>query len=263
MRVRLKLLSAWWGTIIVSCAISAAQTGSVSLVPVADAFVTSGGASGSLSNNNFGAAGSLAIAASGLPEGEFQSVLKFDLSGAVNSFNTQFGAGQWTVESVILDLTASPHNNQIFNAVAPGSFGISLMQNNSWTEGTGTGGLPGSSGVSFASLQGMFINNSVDQALGTFSFGGNTSGQNSYGLAMASGLTSDVMGGNAISLRLFAADSAISYLMTSRQGAAGSQPELVVDAVAVPEPGTLTLCVLALVLLATMQFFRYRKRRTR
>ncbi len=263
MRVRVKLLSACLGTIIVSSAMCAAQTGSISLVPIADAFVTTG-ANGSLSSSNFGAAGSLAIAASGLPEGEFQSVLKFDLSSAASSFNTQFGLGQWTIQSVTLDLTASPHNNQIFNAVAAGSFGVSLMASNSWTEGTGTGGVPSANGISFSSLQSMFINSSVDQALGTFSFGGNTSGQNSYGLTLSSGLTSDVMDGDIMSLRLFApSNSTISYLMTSRQGAVGFQPELMLDVVAVPEPGALTLCVLALVVLSIMQFFRYRKKRTR
>src|ERR1700722_15039144 len=40
---------------------------------IADAFVTTG-PDGSLSSSNFGAAGALAVSASGLPQGEFQSV---------------------------------------------------------------------------------------------------------------------------------------------------------------------------------------------
>ena len=39
----------------------------------------------------------LAVAASGLPNGEFQTVLKFDLSGARDAFNAQFGAGEWSI----------------------------------------------------------------------------------------------------------------------------------------------------------------------
>src|SRR6185312_17254592 len=87
-------------------AVCAAQPASFTVVPFADAFVTPG-ASGSLSSSNFGAAGSLAISAPGLPEGEFQSVLKFDLSAAQSSFNAQFGIGQWTIQSVTLQLTSS------------------------------------------------------------------------------------------------------------------------------------------------------------
>src|SRR6185312_2382557 len=118
-----------------STLLCAAQPASFSAQPIADAFVTPG-ADGTLSVSNFGAAGALALAAKGLPQGEFQSVLKFDLSGAANSFNAQFGAGNWTVQSVTLQLSASPHNNAIFNNVAAGQFNVSLMQDNSWAEGT-------------------------------------------------------------------------------------------------------------------------------
>lgn len=246
MRIRLKM------SILCACAVTAStvvcsgQTGSFTSQSIADAFVTTG-ANGSLSSSNFGAAGALAIAASGLPEGEFQSVLKFDLSGAFNSFNSQFGAGQWMVRSVTLDLTASSHGNSIFNPVAAGSFNVSLMQNNSWVEGTGTGGVPTSDGITFNSLEGVYINNTADQALGTFAFTGNTSGQNGYGLTLSSGLASDVTGGDVLSLRLFAADSQISYLMTSRNGGTlALEPALVVDVIAVPEPRVATMYIAAL-----------------
>src|SRR5215472_8866424 len=163
MRIRLKVLVLCACAVTASTVICSGQTDSFTSQAIADAFVTPG-ASGSLSSSNFGAAGALAIAASGLPEGEFQSVLKFDLSGAFNSFNSQFGAGQWMVQSVTLDLTASSHGNAIFNPVAAGSFNVSLMQNNSWVEGTGTGGIPTSDGISFNSLEGVYINSAVDQA---------------------------------------------------------------------------------------------------
>src|SRR6266850_2517656 len=63
-----------------------------SLNPSSDAFVTTG-ASASLSGNNYGGAGALSVAAANAPQGEFQSVLQFSLSGAKSSFDTQFGAG--------------------------------------------------------------------------------------------------------------------------------------------------------------------------
>lgn len=232
-----------------------AQPFSVSVQPIADAFVTSGG---SLSSSNFGGAGSLAIAAPGLPEGEFQSVLKFDLSSAQSAFNAQFGAGQWMIQSVTLQLTSSPHNNPIFNDIATGQFNVSLMQNNSWVEGTGTGGLPTSDGISFNSLMGTYVNNATDQALGTFTFPGGSSGENSYTLTLSSGLLNNVNSGSDLSLRLFAADSSVSYLFTSRSGSASARPDILVQAVAVPEPGTVALCGMALGLLCLVQTARQR-----
>ncbi|MDB6022390.1 MAG: hypothetical protein JWQ04_2247 [Pedosphaera sp.] len=212
--------------------------GTFTVSPIADAFVTPG-ASGSLSSSNFGNAGALAIAASGLPQGEFQSVIKFDLSSVRSSLDAQYGAGLWSVQSVTLQLTATPHNNAIFNNIAAGHFGISLMQNNSWVEGTGTGGVPSSDGISFTTLQGTYINNATDQALGTFSFAGGTSGANTYSLNLTSGIINDLVAGDDLSLRLSAADSQVSYLFGSRSGGAVTQPILTVTAV--PEPDSRSL----------------------
>src|SRR5262245_1138047 len=101
--------------------------------PTADALVTTG-PTGNLAGNNYGGGGAIALSAPGLPQGELQSVMLFGLSGAASSFNSTFGVGQWSVESISLQLTAAPANNAIFNASAAGMFGISWMQNDSWTE---------------------------------------------------------------------------------------------------------------------------------
>lgn len=216
-------------------------------VASADAFVATG-ATGNLSGNNFGAAGALAIAAGNLSLGEFQSVLRFDLSGARNAFDTQYGAGQWSLQGVTLRLSSSPHNNAIFNQIAAGQFGVSLMQNNSWVEGTGTGGIPTTDGVSINSLLTTYANSSVDQALGTFNFPGGSSGANDYALNLAAELGADVFAGGMLSLRLFAADNAVSYLFSSRaNGSVANRPTLVVTAV--PEPGRLVLWAVGLVAL--------------
>lgn len=245
------------GALTVSAAICSAQTGSFSSQPIADAFVTPG-ADGSLSSSNFGAAGALAIAAADLPEGEFQTVMKFDLSGELSSLNAQFGAGQWSVQSITLQLMAAPHSNPIFNNVAAGMFGVSLMENNSWVEGTGSGNAPTSDGITFSTLEGTYINNATDQALGTFSFSGNTSGLNSYSLNLSSGLVADVLGGDDVSLRLFAADNDVSYLFDSRTGGSGASfhPTLTVDVATIPEPGTVTLCAVAAIMLWLVQAAR-------
>ena len=119
--------------------------------PSADAFVASG-PSGNLSINNYGGAGAICVAAPGLAQGEFQSILRFDLSSAKASFDSQFGAGLWTIQSVTLQLTATAPNNAIFNSSAAGQFVLSWMQNDSWTEGAGTPSAPATTGVTFATL---------------------------------------------------------------------------------------------------------------
>src|SRR5258708_5422061 len=142
-----------------------ASASTFSLNPSADAFVTTG-PSGNLSINNYGGAGALTIAALNLSQGEFQSVLQFGLSGAKSAFDSQFGAGQWSIQSVTLQLTAAPPNNPIFNASAAGQFKISWMQNDGWTEGAGTPQTPSATGITFSTLS-NFVSG-ADENLGSF-----------------------------------------------------------------------------------------------
>lgn len=197
------------------------------------------GPTGNLEDNNYGGGGALVIAAPGLTNGEFQTVMRFNLSGALSAFNTQYGAGQWSVQSVSLELTSSAHGNAIYNAVNAGAFNISLMLNNSWTEGTGNASSPTMDGITYNTLLGTYVS-AGDENLGTDAFPGGTTGANTYALNLAPGLISDILSGGDLSLRLFAADTNVSYLLTSRAGSpASAQPQLIVNVV--PEPGSLTL----------------------
>jgi hypothetical protein len=217
----------------------AAHGATFAVNPTADAFVTTG-PSGNLSANNYGGAGSISVSAPGLPQGELQSVLRFDLFAAAASFDAAFGAGQWNVSSVTLQLTATSANNAIFNTPAAGQLAISWLQNDSWTEGTGNPGSPGATGITFTSLQNTFIGGG-DQALGGFAFSGATSGASSYALALTSGLIGDVLGGSMLSLRLLAADGTVSGVFNSRSfGTAASRPLLTITAVPEPDSGALT-----------------------
>jgi len=214
----------------------------VNLNPAADAFVTTGPAN-NLATNNYGGAGALAISAAGSSKGEFQSVMRFDTSGAKSSFDTLYGAGLWSVQSVILQLSAAAPNNAIFNANNAGSFGLTWMQNDGWTEGTGTPNTPGTSGITYSTLQSTFINPGVDEALGTFSYDGSSSGTFTYTLSASSGLVSDLLAGGLVSLRLSAADNAVSYFFDSLSfGTPANRPLLSITAV--PEPETAALLVL-------------------
>jgi hypothetical protein len=180
----------------------------------------------------------LAVSASGLPQGEYQTAMQFDLSGAKASFDSQFGAGQWSIQSMTLQFTATPPNNAIFNVSAAGQLGISWMQNDGWTEGTGNPGAPGTTGITFNILQGLI--SGADQSLGTFAFNGATNGTALYSLGLSSGLVADALAGSNASLRMFAADSTVSALFNSKNfGTPANRPLLTI--VAVPEPSAVAL----------------------
>jgi hypothetical protein len=216
------------------------------LNPTFDAFVTTG-PTGNLVGTNYGAAGALSVAAPGSSRGEFQSVLQFNLAAARSAFDSQFGAGQWAIQSVGLTLTAAAPSNPIFNASQAGQFGVSWMQNDAWSEGTGIPGGTKADGITFRSLTNSFIG-AGDEALGTFSFTGATNGTASYTLNLTAGFFADVLAGNNVSLRLFAADSAVSYLFDS-ENFTGASSRPVLSVTVVPEPATCSLVAIAGVLL--------------
>jgi hypothetical protein len=235
----------------------AALAASFSLNPTLDAFVTTG-PSGNLAGNNYGGAGALSVAAAGLSQGEFQSVLQFNLASAKSSFDSQFGAGLWTIQSVTLQLTAAGPNNAIFNSSSSGQFRLSWMQNDSWTEGTGTPAAPTTTGITFSTLS-NFVS-VADETLGTFSFNGATNGGFSYSLNLTPSFSADILSGSTLSMRMFAADNAVSYLSDSRSfGTASARPLLTITAV--PEPGAAALGILFIAGLACRQWSRRDTRR--
>ena len=175
------LVSAWSFYLIGTQSFYAAT---FSLNPFADAFVTTG-PGGSLSSSNYGGAGTLSLAAPGLPKGEFQSVLQFNLAGAKTSFDTLFGVGQWNIQSITLQLTAAPANNAIYNTPAAGQVDVSWMQNDSWLEGNGNPNSPAATGITYNSLLALLTG--ADENLGLFPFSGATNGASLYNLGVTPG----------------------------------------------------------------------------
>ena len=120
------------------------------------------------------------------------------------------------------------------------------MQNDSWTEGSGTPAIPGSSGITYSTLNSFL--SGADEAVGTFSFNGATSGAFTYNLALTPSFSADVLNGNTTSFRMFAADNLISYLSDSRSFTTTSaRPVLTLTAV--PEPSAFGLAALGVCLL--------------
>jgi hypothetical protein len=229
-------------TLITVALSSFASAGIVATMnPVADTFVAS-----AQPNNNYGSGGALSAAASELPQGEFQSLIRFNASSAKSAFDAAYGAEQWTIQSVSLQLTAAAPNNVIFNASAAGQFSIDWMQNDSWVEGTGTPGSPSSTGLTFTSLP-LFLSG-ADESLGTFAFGGGTSGSATYSLGLTTGFESDLEAGSLVGMRLFASDSTVSYLFNSRNfGVISNRPLLAITAI--PEPSNFLLSTIAILII--------------
>ena len=234
---RLTRLPARWGCaaalMLLTLGSTAARGAIVDLTPSADAFVTS-----ALPDANFGGAGAIGAAAVGLPQGEFQSVLRFTTAAAKSSFDATYGAGQWSIQSAVLKLTAAPPNNAIFNASAAGTFAARWMQNDAWLEGTGNPAAPGATGITYNTLP-TFVSGS-DEALGSFATTGATGGAFTYALNLTPGFTADLLAGDPTSLRLLTADATLSVLFRSREfGTAANRP--VLSLTAVPEPHALGL----------------------
>jgi hypothetical protein len=220
------------------------QGASSSSIPTADAFV----AGGSLANNNYGGGGIISVAAPGSPQGEFESLLKFDLAPTVASFDATYGTGQWSIESVSLQLTASSAGNAIFNPPAAGLLKFQWLANDSWVEGTGQPATPSTTGITYNSLQTTV--SVQDDNLGTFSFDGGTSGSYTFALNEAApGFNADIRSGGPVSIRILGGDNSVAGIFNSRSFAtAANRPTLTIQAV--PEPTTMGLITLGCLVVA-------------
>jgi hypothetical protein len=207
-----------------------------------------------LTSLNFGGAGTLAISPASSTKGEFDSVIKFNLAGAVGQFNTTYGAGNWRITGLTLQLASnfgvqgSQPNNNIFNKINAGSFGIDWLSNDSWVEGTGGGmgspGFPTTSAVSFNSISSLL--SGAHDSLGAFTY--TPPGNNvyvNYSLPLNSDLVADASAGGDVSLYFFAADNDVSYLFNARSFAS-NHPEFTLTAAAVPEPNAWIITTAAL-----------------
>lgn len=196
--------------------------------------------------SNFGGGGGLSVAASGLPKGNFQSVMRFDLSATAVSLDETFGAGQWSVTAVTLELNSNAPGHPMFNPQLSGQFSVSWMQDDSWIEGTGRPQAPRTDGVTYNSLPGFL--SAGTESLGSFAYASGPNSPANYPLTVGSSFVSDLAAGGLVSLWLAAADSGVSYtFVASDQGASNGAPKLTL--VVVPEPATVLLASAAVLLL--------------
>ena len=207
-----------------------------------DAFVTTG-PSNNLVNNNYGAAGAIGASASGAAKGEFKSALRFDVSTATNTFNSTYGANNWAVSAISLQLTvANPAGNAIFNSPnVAGQFLLQWLQSDSWVEGTGTPAAPSASGLNWNQLATVVA--AGVESEGSFTYNGDAVGTTvTYTLTPSTGLVNDVLNGTQASLLMSATSANASVLFNSRNNSsATTRPALIITASAIPEPGRMML----------------------
>ncbi len=206
---------------------------------VADAFLATGSPvnpdGADLTGFNYGGAGTLAISPASATEGEFQSVIRFDVSGARGLFDATYGSNNWSVGGILLQLTSNfgtagqQPNNRIFNVISGGQFVIEWLSNTNWAEGTGNPSLPTMDGVTYASLPDLLSGAHEILCTNTYVPPG-TNVPVIYALPFNTNLVAAVKSGGNISLRFYAADNQIGYLFNSHEFARGNEPLIEVTA---------------------------------
>lgn len=204
-----------------------------SSMTVADAFVCVGSPNyqggADLTGLNFGAAGTLAVAPVSTAKGEFQSLIKFNLSNGVALFNSTYGSNNWTITSVALELNSNygtagvQPNNPIFNTISGGGFVIEWLADDDWIEGTGTPNLPTTDGVTHDLLPGLLVD--VREALCTNTY--TPPGNNvpvTWSLPLPVNLVADISTGGDVTFHFYAADDQIGYLFNSHSYGRGNEP---------------------------------------
>ena len=182
--------------------------------------------------SNFGTSGALVVSGSGPANtnGPFASLLKFDLATAKTAFDAAYGVGNWTLDSVQLQLTAATPNNPVFNANTAGLILIEWLADDTWLENT----------INWNGLAAVV--GAGNESLGSVSYLGGNSGIVPAALTAGSGLTNDLQNGSSASFRLAAGDADVSMVVNSRNfGTAANRPALILSASGVPEPSRFIL----------------------
>lgn len=212
---------------------SASAATVVSLQAVADTHVSAANAASS-----FGNAGALAVSGTGNANGEFQSLLRFNLATVKSTFDAAYGIGGWTLDSVQLQLTAATPNNPIFNANAAGLILTEWLADDTWVENA----------VTWNTLPAIVSAGS--ESIGGGSYSGASSGSVLLTLGSGSGLAADLASGSNASFRLAAGDALVSMVTNSRNfGTLANRPALIFTAS--PEPGRTLLLMIGCSVLVT------------
>lgn len=186
--------------------------------------------------------GSQSITNSGGNAAAANEALSFNVGTLVNSLNTQYGAGDWTVSNLSLSFASSysAQNNNRFG-VGSGTFDIFWVGNNSWAQSAGTLTNRGTNPVYASSATALSAWSGNQELLGaeTFTVPGGGSGyvNLSYSLAQSASLVNEITSASttsneAVSLYLMATNPSLGMIMfTGGQGQALPTLSFEVDSV--------------------------------
>jgi hypothetical protein len=224
--------------LVAVCTLARAQV-TYTITTSADAFLATGSPTNpkgpDLTNDNFGIAGVLYIAPAISPNGEYQSVLKFDLSGATNLFNATYGSN-WLISGISLELAGNfgaareQPDNAFFNPINGGNFVIQWLADDDWVEGTGRPNAPTTDGVTYGSLPALLAEAHEILCTNTYVPPGDNV-HVTWPLPLNQDLVNDIMAGGPVSFRFYAADNQVSYLFNSHNFGNGNQPLIHVTAI--------------------------------
>jgi hypothetical protein len=226
-------------------------------------------------DRNFGGLSSRHIASAMSNKGTFEAVVRFDAVSMVQTLDSTYGEGGWSIESITLHLMTSDNvpGPGIFNAPGTaGQFKVSFMPvDGGWKQGTGylnqkpgdpvnPGNYGSDGGATYNSVHATLATTPAKD-LSTFDFvqhgvlsPADYPNLGSANAAAQSDLFAALMGGEAVSLLIQAADHQVAFNFTSQLYIPKSggldpimyDPTLIVNIVSVPEPATLGLLGLGL-----------------
>lgn len=209
---------------------------------------------------NYGAAGALAVSGpaatngNGVPQGRYDTMIKFNTATVVSELDNSFGVGGWTIQSVRLELTevAIPMSDR-FNQ-GTGDFEVKWFSDDGWVEGPGRPNdnhVAQGNEMSWNLLQ-LMLAAATEQSLGIFTYtappitgpggvidsSGVTALRLEYGLGLGAMFVDDLMAGSDVSMRLTATTDTVGFIFdsTKNEGAA-----LVIETIEIPEPAAYIL----------------------
>lgn len=193
---------------------ASAQTATVSVNPSTDSFVT-------MQNPtlNYGLAGALNVSGAdatnnaGQTNGIFASLMRFPLTNALATFNTQLGDNAWTLTGVALQVNENGMPDNALFSRGIGTFEIDAVASDSWIEGTGIPRTPTTDGVAWQDLSSILAAGRM-VSLGQFANSG-ANGMLRFNLALAPALVSPLLAGGDLNLYLQPISDTIGFTFNS------------------------------------------------
>jgi hypothetical protein len=172
---------------------------------------------------DYGGAGALAVSgqsavnAFGVQNGRFDTAMKFNTAGTVQTFNSAFGVGGWTISSVEVSLHEVPSpNNPVFN-IGVGTFEIHWLSADNWTEGNGTPGfleIGTGDQLTWNYLQ-TLLASATENSLGSFS-NTLTDVTHVYALMPDPVFIADIAAGGSVTLHLVPVSATLGFTFHSK-----------------------------------------------